>query len=75
MQDYRWDSPASLYTDPEIYALPELARDCPVMVGCSPNSPSFSHDQLLGQAPKISGLRSTTELPRQLLTKTTVPLN
>src|SRR3989344_4063405 len=63
MQDYCWDSPASLYTDPETYALPELARDSS-LAEFSPNSPSFSHDRLLDQAPKISGLRSTTELPR-----------
>ncbi len=62
VRDYCWDSLASLYTFQETNTLLGLARDCPI--GFSPNSPSFSHGPLPDQAPKISGLRSTTELPR-----------
>ena len=32
----------------------------------SPNSPNFSHPALRREAPKISGLRSATELPRRI---------
>lgn len=54
MQDYCWDSLASLYTFQETKTLPGLARDC-LYKRVSPNSPNFSHEPLLVQAPKFQG--------------------
>ena len=65
VRGYRWDSLASLYTFIITQTQWCLARDCLIKMGYPPNSPNFSHSPLLEKAPKISGLRSTTELPRQ----------
>jgi len=74
MRDYRWVSPASLYTFQETFSLLGLARDCLYLRAelkslkktkeSFPEFTQFIHDSLLYRAPKISGLRSTTELPR-----------
>src|SRR3972149_6794137 len=54
----------SLYTFPDICR--GLARDCLTFIErVPPNSPDLQHP-LLDEGPKIPGMRSTTELPRQI---------
>ncbi len=68
LQDYCWDSLASLYTFPPTFALTDLARDCLVFWILSfPRIHPIIQSVLLQKAPKILGLRSTNELPRRYL--------
>ncbi len=66
LQEYCWDSPASLYTFRKTDALSGLARDCSSLRRSVPRIHPIFQSALLRKAPKsnYSGRRSTNELTR-----------
>jgi len=63
VQDYCWDSPASLYTLSQTIALAILARDCPEFIEGFPRIHPIFNPPLLADGPKIQAFALPLSYP------------